>query len=165
MKRNEKLTVYYHCNKEFPQIISMYNKVTAIEDYEYPGLEPVVVSLRQQATYFDADLKKHVTTKNVRFFVGKVEDAELVISHPNIYKVPNPIEFYENCKEGKIITYISPRGKVYTTPKTNCTKAFETEEELHAGVDKFVTEFLNEKSIDDIIKVPDTKHSAKVYTK
>ena len=35
MKRtNEILTVYYHCNEEYPQIVSSYNQIGSKKDYE-----------------------------------------------------------------------------------------------------------------------------------
>lgn len=103
------------------------------------------MTFRQKVSYLDAELKEHVATKTIRYFLGKEEDAERVITHPDIYKVLNPIDFYESCYDGTMITYKTPSGKVYTEPKSNYVKAFETKEELQAGVDRFIAGFLNLK--------------------
>lgn len=42
MRRNENLTVYYHCNEEYPQIISSFDQVSSEKDYEYPSTTPVI---------------------------------------------------------------------------------------------------------------------------
>lgn len=167
MKRtNEILTVYYHCNEEYPQIVSSYNQIGSKKDYEYPTTSPVIVSLRQKVSYLDAELKEHTATKTVRYVLGQEEDAERVITHASIYKVLNPLDFYESCYEGKMITYKTPSGKVYTTPKSNCTKAFETKEELQAGVDRFITRFLNLKDKKENVSISKSSiDSPKVYTK
>ncbi len=168
MRRDEILTVYYHCNEEYPQIISSLDQVSSEKDYEYPSTPPVIVTFRQKVSYLDAELKEHVATKTIRYFLGKEEDAERVITHPDIYKVLNPIDFYESCCDGTMITYKTPSGKVYTEPKSNLVKAFETKEELQAGVDKFIARFLNLKDTkenDSISKNRDTKDLPKVYTK
>ena len=168
MRRDKILTVYYHCNEEYPQIISSFDQVSSEKDYEYPSTPPVIVTFRQKVSYLDAELKEHVATKTIRYFLGKEEDAERVITHPDIYKVLNPIDFYESCYDGTMVTYKTPSGKVYTTPKSNSVKAFETKEELQAGVDKFIARFLNlkdTKGTDSISKNQDTKDLPKVYTK
>lgn len=103
------------------------------------------MTFRQKVSYLDAELKEHVATKTIKYFLGKEEDAERVITHPDIYKVLNPIDFYESCYDGTMVTYKTPSGKVYTTPKSNSVKAFETKEELQAGVDRFIARFLNLK--------------------
>ncbi len=169
MKRtNETLTVYYHCNEEYPQIVSSCNQIGSKKDYEYPATAPVIVSLRQKVSYLDAELKEHTATKTVRYVLGQEEDAERVITHASIYKVLNPIDFYESCYEGKMITYKTPSGKVYTTPKSNCTKAFETKEELQAGVDAFIDRFLlirGQKGNNSIVKNKENIDPPKVYIK
>lgn len=168
MRRNENLTVYYHCNEEYPQIISSFDQVSSEKDYEYPSTTPVIVTFRQKVSYLDAELKEHVATKTIRYFLGKEEDAERVITHPDIYKVLNPIDFYESCYDGTMITYKTPSGKVYTEPKSNYVKAFETKEELQAGVDRFIARFLNlkdSKGNDSISRKQDIKDLPKVYTK
>ena len=128
----------------------------------------LLMTFRQKVSYLDAELKEHVATKTIRYFLGKEEDAERVITHPDIYKVLNPIDFYESCYDGTMIIYKTPSGKVYTEPKSNYVKAFETKEELQAGVDRFVARFLNLKDTkgnDSISKKPETKDLPKVYTK
>lgn len=162
MRRNKSLTVYYHCDEEYPQIVSSFNQISSKKDYEYPeDLSPVIVTLRQKVSYLDADLKEYVATKTIRYILGKEEDAERVITHPDIYKVLNPIDFYESCYDGTMVTYKTPSGKVYTTPKSNFVKAFETKEELQAGVDRFIAKFL---SIDEKEKTK-TKETSKIYVK
>ena len=101
MRRNENLTVYYHCNEEYPQIISSFDQVSSEKDYEYPSTTPVIVTFRQKVSYLDAELKEHVATKTIKYFLGKEEAAERVITHPDIYKVLNPIDFYESCYNGR----------------------------------------------------------------
>jgi hypothetical protein len=166
MRRDEILTVYYHCNEEYPQIISSFNQVSSEKDYEYPETPPVVVTFRQKVSYLDAELKEHIATKTIRYFLGKEEDAERVITHPEIYKVLNPIDFYENCYDGTMVTYKTPSGKVYTIPKSNYVKAFETKEELQAGVDRFITRFLNLKDTKENASTSKSPiDSPKVYTK
>lgn len=166
MRRDEFLTVYYHCNEEYPQIISSFNQVSSEKDYEYPETTPVVVTFRQKVSYLDAELKEHVATKTIRYFLGKEEDAERVITHPEIYKVLNPIDFYESCYDGTMVTYKTPSGKVYTTPKSNLVKAFETKEELQAGVDRFIARFLNLKDKKENASTSKSSiDSPKVYTK
>ena len=65
-----------------------------------------------------------------------------------------------------MITYKTPSGKVYTTPKSNCTKAFETKEKLQAGVDAFITRFLNLKDKKENVSISKSSiDSPKVYTK
>ena len=67
-----------------------------------------------------------------------------------------------------MITYKTPSGKVYTEPKSNYVKAFETKEELQAGVDRFIARFLNLKDSkvnDSISRKQDIKDLPKVYTK
>ena len=51
-------------------------------------------------------------------------------------------EFLEKYPESKVINYTSPNGKSYIIPKTDCTRAFDTEEDLKKGVDAFVATFL-----------------------
>lgn len=168
MRRDEILTVYYHCNEEYPQIISSFDQVSSEKDYEYPATLPVIVTFRQKVSYLDAELKEHVATKTIKYFLGKEEAAERVITHPDIYKVLNPIDFFESCHEGTMITYKTPSGKVYTIPKNNCVKAFETKEELQVGVERFIARFLNLKDIkenDSISRNQDSKDLPKVYTK
>ena len=77
------------------------------------------MTFRQKLSYLDAELKEHVATKTIRYFLGKEENAERVITRPDIYKVLNPIDFYESCYDGTMIIYKTPSGKVYTEPKGN----------------------------------------------
>ena len=79
----------------------------------------LLMTFRQKVSYLDAELKEHVATKTIRYFLGKEENAERVITRPDIYKVLNPIDFYESCYDGTMITYKTPSGKVYTEPKGN----------------------------------------------
>ena len=67
-------------------------------------------------------------------------------------------EFLEKYPESKVINYTSPNGKSYIIPKTDCTRAFDTEEDLKKGVDEFVARFLNGKE-----KV--SENSPKTYVK
>lgn len=67
-----------------------------------------------------------------------------------------------------MVTYKTPSGKVYTTPKSNLVKAFETKEKLQAGVDRFITRFLNLKDTKgnaDNVRIKDGIGIQKVHIK
>ena len=77
MRRNENLTVYYHCNEEYPQIISSFDQVSSEKDYEYPSTTPVIVTFRQKVSYLDAELKEHVATKTIKYFLGNLQNVTM----------------------------------------------------------------------------------------
>lgn len=156
--KTKTLTIFYHCHPGCPQIVSYCDIVNSLEDYRYPeNEEPVIVSLNQEIPYIDAELKERTATKTVRYILGKEVPADrtLTFAPGSLYETE---EFLEKYPESKVINYTSPNGKVYVTPKTDCTKAFKSQSDLKAGVDKFVAEFL---------ELTNTKReeSQKVYTK
>ena len=144
MKEKPKtLTIYYHCHASCPQLVTYCDIVDSLEDYKYPVKEsPVIVSLNQEIPYLGADLEEKTTIKTIRYIVGKVEPADMTLNFNFDYEAE---EFLEKYPESKVINYTSPNGKSYIIPKTDCTRAFDTEEDLKKGVDAFVTRFLNGK--------------------
>ena len=141
MKEKQKtLTIYYHCHASCPQLVTYCDIVDSLEDYKYPVKEaPVIVSLNQEIPYLGADLEERTTIKTIRYIVGKVEPADMTLNFNFDYETE---EFLEKYPESKVINYTSPNGKSYIIPKTDCTRAFDTEEDLKKGVDAFVTRFL-----------------------
>lgn len=144
MKEKQKtLTIYYHCHASCPQLVTYCDIVDSLEDYKYPVKEsPVIVSLNQEIPYLGADLEERTTIKTIRYIVGKVEPADMTLNFNFDYEAE---EFLEKYPESKVINYTSPNGKSYIIPKTDCTRAFDTEEDLKKGVDAFVARFLNRK--------------------
>lgn len=144
MKEKQKtLTIYYHCHAGCPQLVTYCDIVDSLEDYKYPVKEsPVIVSLNQEIPYLGADLEEKTTIKTIRYIVGKVESADMILNFNFDYEAE---EFLEKYPESKVINYTSPNGKSYIIPKTDCTRAFDTEEDLKKGVDAFVARFLNGK--------------------
>ena len=157
MKEKQKtLTIYYHCHASCPQLVTYCDIVDSLEDYKYPVKEsPVIVSLNQEIPYLGADLEEKTTIKTIRYIVGKVEPANMTLNFNFDYEAE---EFLEKYPESKVINYTSPNGKSYIIPKTDCTRAFDTEEDLKKGVDEFVARFLNGKE-----KVSES--SSKTYIK
>lgn len=150
-EKSTPLIIYYHCHPGCPQLVTYCDIVDTEEEYNYPTKElPVIVSLNQELPYLDADLLEKTTTKTIRYIVGIVEPADRILTFETEEKVD---EFLAEYPEGKVISYTSPNGKVYTTPKTDCTKAFATREELKQGVDEFVSRFLNIKAKENTSKV------------
>ena len=144
MKEKQKtLTIYYHCHASCPQLVTYCDIVDSLEDYKYPVKEaPVIVSLNQEIPYLGADLEEKTTIKTIRYIVGKVEPADMTLNFNFDYETEELLEKYP---ESKVINYTSPNGKSYIIPKTDCTRAFDTEEDLKKGVDAFVARFLNGK--------------------
>ena len=159
MKEKPKtLTIYYHAS--CPQLVTYCDIVDSLEDYKYPEKEkPVIVSLNQEIPYLDADLEEKTTIKTIRYIVGKVEPADMTLNFNFDYEAE---EFLEKYPESKVINYTSPNGKSYIIPKTDCTRAFDTEEDLKKGVDAFVTRFLGLKEKE---KTTTHKESPKTYVK
>lgn len=165
MKEKPKtLTIYYHCHASCPQLVTYCDIVDSLEDYKYPAKEtPVIVSLNQEIPYLNADLEERTTIKTIRYIVGKVEPADMTLNFNFDYEAE---EFLEKYPESKVINYTSPNGKSYIIPKTDCTRAFDTEEDLKKGVDAFVTRFLGLKEKDkEKEKTTTHKESPKTYVK
>ncbi len=163
MKEKPKtLTIYYHCHASCPQLVTYCDIVDSLEDYKYPEKEaPIIVSLNQELPYLNADLEEKTTIKTIRYIVGKVEPADMTLNFNFDYEAE---EFLEKYPESKVINYTSPNGKSYIIPKTDCTRAFDTEENLKKGVDAFVTRFLGSKEKDKE-KTTTHKESPKTYVK
>lgn len=126
--RQKALTIYYHCHASCPQLVTYCDIVDSLEDYKYPVKEPpVIVSLNQEIPYLGADLEERTTIKTIRYIVGKVEPADMTLNFNFDYETE---EFLEKYPESKVINYTSPNGKSYIIPKTDCTRAFDTEEDL-----------------------------------
>ena len=165
MKEKPKtLTIYYHCHASCPQLVTYCDIVDSLEDYKYPVKEtPVIVSLNQEIPYLNADLEEKTTIKTIRYIVGKVEPADMTLNFNFDYETE---EFLEKYPESKVINYTSPNGKSYIIPKTDCTRAFDTEEDLKKGVDAFVTRFLGLREKDkEKEKTTTHKESPKTYVK
>lgn len=159
-ERPKTLTIYYHCYASCPQLVTYCDIVNSKEDYRYPeNSSPVIVSLNQELPYLGADLEEKTTIKTIRYIVGKVEPADMTL---NFDTEDEAEEFLEKYPESKVINYTSPNGKSYIIPKTDCTKAFDTEEDLRKGVDEFVTRFLN---MGEKEKTTTSKASSNVYVK
>lgn len=167
MKEKPKtLTIYYHCHAGCPQLVTYCDIINSKEDYRYPeNMSPVIVSLNQELPYLDADLEEKTTTKTIRYIVGKVEPANMTLNF-NFDFDYEAEEFLEKYPESKVINYTSPNGKSYIIPKTDCTRAFDTEEDLKNGVDAFVTRFLGLREKDkEKEKTTAHKESPKTYVK
>lgn len=165
MKEKQKtLTIYYHCHAGCPQLVTYCDIVDSLEDYKYPVKEsPVIVSLNQEIPYLGADLEEKTTIKTIRYIVGKVEPADMTLNFNFDYEAE---EFLEKYPESKVINYTSPNGKSYIIPKTDCTRAFDTEEDLKKGVDAFVVRFLDLREKDkEKEKTTTHKESPKTYVK
>ena len=162
--RQKALTIYYHCHASCPQLVTYCDIVDSLEDYKYPVKEsPVIVSLNQEIPYLGADLEERTTIKTIRYIVGKVEPADMTLNFNFDYEAE---EFLEKYPESKVINYTSPNGKSYIIPKTDCTRAFDTEEDLKKGVDAFVVRFLGLREKDkEKEKTTTHKESPKTYVK
>ena len=162
--RQKALTIYYHCHASCPQLVTYCDIVDSLEDYKYPVKEsPVIVSLNQEIPYLGADLEERTTIKTIRYIVGKVEPADMTLNFNFDYETE---EFLEKYPESKVINYTSPNGKSYIIPKTDCTRAFDTEEDLKKGVDAFVVRFLGLREKDkEKEKTTTHKESPKTYVK